>query len=189
MAETTYTLEELADAFGLTPRNARHWIEKILPPHHKKGRGALAQYGRDTFNCFAFVQKARSKGLTSAQIARVLSELGQDQVDRIAEGVEDLAVMPILSAPLMEESAPPSPRSASARARRHFAASEPAQVQERIQHSKSAFVKPSAKAGKPSWTTLYQDEDLQIHCRGEADHDQREQVRKAAGLIRSILKR
>ena len=64
MAETTYTLEELAEAFDLTPRNARHWIEKILPPHHKKGRGSLARYGRDTFNCFAFVQRARAVKLT-----------------------------------------------------------------------------------------------------------------------------
>jgi len=189
MTKPTYTLEELADAFELTPRNARHWIENILPAHHKQGRGRVAQYGRDTYNCFAFVKRARAEGLTNAQVARVLSELGQGQIDRIAEGVEELAVMPILSAPLMEESAPPSARSASARARRHLQAEESVSQLMDVRSKASMTVQPMKRADKPSWTALYQDDDLQIHCRGEVDREQREQIRKAAELIRSILKR
>ena len=188
MVEQTYTLEELADAFGLTPRNARYWIENILPPHHKKGRGKVAQYGRDTYNCFAFVQKARKERLTSAQIARVLADLDQAQVDRIAEGVEELAVVSMLSAPLMDESPePPRIRAASWRVRNYMPTSEnelePFPV--RLEAKQSRIAAPD----RPAWRTLYSDDELQIRHRGEADCSQREQVEKAAELIKSILKK
>ena len=38
----------LAADFDLTPRTARHYIENVLPAHHKTGRGKLARYGQDT---------------------------------------------------------------------------------------------------------------------------------------------
>ena len=97
----TYTLEELAEAFGLTPRTARHYIENVLPPHHKTGRGKLARYGQDTWNCFAFIQKARREsGFTAAQISEVLATLDQAQIDRVAEGREEMRIVtsPSLSA-------------------------------------------------------------------------------------------
>jgi len=83
-----YTLEQLAEDFELTPRTARHYVENVLPGHHKKGRGKLARYGQDTWNCFAFIQKARVEKLTTAQIAGVLADLDQAQIDRVAEGME-----------------------------------------------------------------------------------------------------
>ena len=73
----SYTLEELAADFDLTPRTARHYIENVLPPHHKTGRGKLARYGQDTWNCFAFIKKARDKDLSLAQISGVLADLRQ----------------------------------------------------------------------------------------------------------------
>ena len=185
MVEKTYNLDELADAFGLTPRNARHWIENILPPHHKTGRGKVARYGQDTWNCFAFVQRAREEKLTSAQIARVLGELGQDRIDRIAEGQEELAVVSMLSRPLLEESdfAPPLPGAPSRVHRR------PSRAPEFTDEYRvfSPMEKESASSFEPRWRTLYADNTLRIQHRGEADRQQREQVRKAAELIRSIL--
>ena len=58
-----------------------------------------------------------------------------------------------------------------------------------------AFTPESAKflrnpeAQKPAWQTLYSDDELQIRHRGEADPSQREQVEKAAELIKSILEK
>jgi len=89
----TYTLEELAEAFDLTPRTTRHYIENVLPPHHKTGRGKLARYGRDTWNCFSFIQRVRQDAkLSSAQLSDVLARLDQDQINRVAEGREELAI-------------------------------------------------------------------------------------------------
>ena len=51
----TYTLAELAEETGLTERTVRYYIERVLPPHHKQGRGKLARYGQDTLNCIRFI--------------------------------------------------------------------------------------------------------------------------------------
>ena len=71
--ENTYTLEDLARDFDLTARTARHYIANVLPPHHKKGRGKLARYGQDTWNCFAFIQKVREQaGVTMTYLNEAL---------------------------------------------------------------------------------------------------------------------
>ena len=72
MTEKTFTLEELAEDFDLTPRTARHYIENLLPEHHKTGRGKVARYGMDTWHCFAFIRRAKEEGLTNQQIADAL---------------------------------------------------------------------------------------------------------------------
>lgn len=187
MVEQSFTLEELADAFDLTPRNARYWIENILPPHHKKGRGRVARYRRDTYNCFAFVRKAREEKLTSRQITQVLAGLDQAQIDRIAEGTEELAVFSLLSAPLVEESAGPPPMPAASRRARNYLP-EPMDMLEPALHEERASFRRKAKKNRADWNTLYSDSELQIRHRGEADRSQREQVEKAAELIKSILK-
>jgi len=167
--EPSYTLEELAEHFGLTPRTARHYIGNVLPPHHKKGRGKLARYGQDTWNCFAFVQKAREERLTAAQISRVLAELSQAQIDRVVQGQEDLAIVPTsteVDSPRTERLYSPRIASASRRS------------------SKTAA---SVSKSAPRWQVLYCDDELQIAHQGDADREQREQVRMAANLIKRIL--
>ena len=90
----SYTLEELAAGFGLTPRTARHYIANVLPAHHKTGRGKLARYGQDTWNCFSFIQKVRREsGFTATQISDVMSTLDQAQIDRVAEGREEMRIV------------------------------------------------------------------------------------------------
>jgi DNA-binding transcriptional MerR regulator len=218
MTEPTYTLEELAEAFDLTPRTARHYIENILPPHHKKGRGKLARYGRDTWNCFAFIQKARQERLTSQQMARVLAELSQDQIDLVAGGLEDLTIVPTTTGLYSMDEAP-STRMASASRRvgnympdelslskseelsmlqEEPAAKRKTEIARESKYRESAEVKmsiapdmdfsASQPLSGPSWRVLYSDDKLQITHRGEADREQREQVRLAARLIKRILK-
>ena len=218
MTEPTYTLEELAEAFDLTPRTARHYIENILPPHHKKGRGKLARYGRDTWNCFAFIQKARQERLTSQQMARVLAELSQDQIDLVAAGLEDLTIVPTTTGLYSMDEAP-STRMASASRRvgnympdddspskseqlsmlqEELTVKRKTETARESKYRKSAEVKmsiardmdfsASQPLSGPSWRVLYSDDQLQITHRGEADREQREQVRLAARLIKRILK-
>jgi DNA-binding transcriptional MerR regulator len=160
--KTSYTLEELAGTFKLTPRTARHYIENVLPPQHKSGRGRRAHYGQDTWNCFAFIQRARQDKLTMAQISNLLGTLGQAQIDLVARGLEDLAIVPtapelpdVFSSPCMAGEFPEAPG------------------------------EPSTPV--PRWQLLYLDEDLQITHRGQASRRQREQVRMAAAYIKRIL--
>lgn len=200
MNEPTYTLEELADAFELTPRTARHYIEKILPAHHKKGRGKLARYGQDTWNCFAFIQKARKEKLTTSQISRVLADLEQEQIDRVAEGEEDLTILPIPSAsPVVYKRSAPQMVSASRRFSNYRAeARPPDDVSSSLSgaldfeygETDALFEADSSAEPRsaPRWQVLYSDDELQITHQGEASAEQREQVRLAATLIKRILK-
>ena len=195
----TYTLEELAGAFDLTPRTTRHYIENVLPPHHKTGRGKLARYGRDTWNCFAFIQRVRQDAkLSAAQLSDVLARLDQDQIDRVAEGREELAiyVAPGFSASMKQRPERSLPR-ASMRAASSYALHEPEPDYEMASEMPcdelGAFFESSEPGDmremseSPSWKELYTDDRLRISYQGEVSREKREQVELAAELIKKIL--
>jgi DNA-binding transcriptional MerR regulator len=195
----TYTLEEIARDFDLTPRTARHYIENVLPPHHKTGRGKLARYGRDTWNCFAFIQRVRQDAkLSSAQLSDVLARLDQDQIDRVAEGREELAiyVAPGFEAPMKQRPKRSLP-SASMRARARSVAqvSEPKysmqseMPRDRLsKHFESVEAEDMIEMSEsPSWQDLYTDDRLRILYKGEVSSEKREQLELAAELINKIL--
>jgi DNA-binding transcriptional MerR regulator len=159
-----FSLQDLADGFGLTPRTARHYVQNILPPRHKSGRGKRARYGQDTWNCFAFIRKARRDRLTLTQIATLLNELDQPAIDRVARDLEDLFIVPAAR----EE---PGEFFSSACMAAEFPMPQPDPV------------KPQAL---PRWQVLYADEQLQIAYQGEVSDGRREQVRMAAAYIKRI---
>ena len=198
----TYTLEDLAEAFDLTPRTTRHYIEKVLPPHHKQGRGKLARYGQDTWNCFKFIEKARDQDLTLTQIGNVLAELSQEEIDRVAVGDEELTIVPMSSA-IRRPRGKPGPRRtprASERAQRYVSESGASRKERALWVTEMGAMDAdvdfaaepefqSPKQPPERWQVLYRDEELQITHRGHADPEQREQVRLAAKLIRNILRK
>ena len=163
----SYTLEELAEAFGLTARTARHYIGAVLPPQHKSGRGRRARYGEETRNCFAFIRRARQGGLTMTQIAGLLASLGQPRIERVVRGLEELAIVPTTA----EE---PAELFSSPCMAGEFHEPDPS---------------PSPAQPLPRWHVLYADDELQIVHRGAATSGQREQVRMAAAYIRRIFER
>jgi len=192
----TYTLEDLAEGFGLTPRTARHYIENVLPAHHKTGRGKLARYGRDTWNCFSFIQRVRREsGFTAAQISDVLATLDQAQIDRVAEGREE---MRIVTSPSLSASKLRSPKRDLPRASQRAALWSPLEdSRPDMTFSSESPVMEDSKLLKysldqeaeapPSWNKLYADDQLRITFKGEANRQQREQVDLAAKLIIKIL--
>ncbi len=94
----TYTLAELAEKCGLTERTTRYYIEKVLPPHHKQGRGKLAQYGHDTLNSIRFIKLVSDNhGIRPGQARDVLARVQQETIDRVVSGEEELAVMTVPS--------------------------------------------------------------------------------------------
>lgn len=161
-----FTLEDLAAAFGLTPRTARHYVEKILPPGHRAGRGRRARYSQQTWDCFAFIRRARRNGLTLAQITDLLKQLDPRRIKRVARGFEALSIVPtaaqesaeLYSSPCMAGDFPTGVADAPA---------------------------PATRADR--WQLLYADDRLQItHC-GQASPEQRAQVRMAAAYIKRLL--
>jgi len=194
----TYTLEDLAEDFDLTPRTARHYIENVLPPHHKTGRGKLARYGQDTWNCFAFIQKVRQEsGFTATQISGVLAELDQPQIDRVVEGREALRIATIPSFPASARRVSPgSLPSASRRARAKYTVKESrpdmsamCMSEEPAPESRELFdqLESIDEEATPSWQRLYADDELRISYKGQISREQRDQVELTAQLIKKIL--
>ena len=200
MGAPHYTLEQLAEAFGLTSRTARYYIETVLPGHHRMGPGRVAQYGQDTWNCFKFIRTAKAKKLTLEQIRDVLERLPQEQIDRVANGSEDLAIVSSSSVLTAWDELPaPSIGRAADRVGRYadedrapiVRAMRPSSREASFEDAK-AFPRDREDVGEdspPRWQVLYADEELQITHRGTASPEQREEVRLAAELIRRILYR
>lgn len=207
--DRTYTLEQLATDFGLTARTARHYLEHLLPPHHRRGRGKRARYGQHTWNCFALIRKAREEKLTSAQISSLLHAFSQQQIDRVAGGLEELAIVPrpaaepieVASSPCMAEDFPgfsladrggPSLNDVSylEHAVSDIGAGPPAAGHAFASSRPNAMPgpMPGPKPGPaPRWRVLYSDDELQITHHGQATEEQREHVRLAVALIKRIL--
>ena len=205
-----YTLAELAEETGLTERTVRYYIEQVLPPHHKQGRGKLARYGQDTLNCIRFIVLVGERyGFKPGQAKGVLADVPQETIDRVVRGEEELAVMTVPSAPArMRQERASSLPSASARMSKYMAAEEPSRETDRLsrEHLDSMIkAKMSRSIAKPDvdeftsysiaeptepWRTIFADEQLRIQCRGnrKLTSHQEEQIEAAAKLIELALR-
>ena len=207
--DKTYTLAELADKTGLTGRTVRYYIEQVLPPHHKQGRGKLARYGQDTLNCIRFILLVRERhGIKPGQAKGVLADVPQETIDRVVHGEEELAVMAVPSAPTSVKSAGPRHlRRASARMQKHMVGeiqslkSSPP-LEDRLEVFDLEMSEPMSDMGTEShsawsdsgpgyrWRTIFKDGQVRIQSRGnrELTEHQKEQIKTAAKLIELALK-
>jgi DNA-binding transcriptional MerR regulator len=205
-----YTLAELAAETGLTERTVRYYIEQVLPPHHKQGRGKLARYGTDTLNCLRFILLVGERyGFKPGQAKGVLAGIGQDTVDRVVSGEEELAVMtvPMQPASIKIQRADSLPRS-SMRMQKYKMGENHNQKKNRPRldlHNlplKDEMFRPDRESAPTippaysitgpmdSWRTIFVDNEVRIQCRGQRklSAHQREQIEAAARLIGLALK-
>jgi DNA-binding transcriptional MerR regulator len=205
-----YTLAELAGETGLTERTVRYYIEQVLPPHHKQGRGKLARYGAGTLNCLRFILLVGERyGFKPGQAKGVLAGIAQDTVDRVVRGEEELAVMTVPMQPAsMELSRAGSLPRSSARMQKYKISEKHKLIKNRPQRNLENFLpedemfsaetEPVHKAptaysvAEPteSWRTIFADAEVRIQCRGQRmlSTHQREQIEAAARVIGLALK-
>ncbi len=206
-----YTLAELADETGLTERTVRYYIERVLPPHHKQGRGKLARYGQDTLNCIRFIVLVGERyGFKPGQAKGVLADVPQETIDRVVRGEEELAVMTVPSAPARVKHGT-GPQSALRQRsgwrstwllRNQVVRPTDYRGPPRIQCLRqkcpdrlpdltltNLFLIPWRNQQKP-WRTIFADEQLRIQCRGnrKLTSHQEEQIEAAARLIELALR-
>ena len=206
----TYTLAELAEDTGLTERTVRYYIERVLPPHHKQGRGKLARYGQDTLNCIRFILLVRERyGFKPGQAKGVLADVPQETIDRVVRGEEELAVMTVPSAPVRSKRVKASrmPRASSRMAKYIETENLSHQTEQPIQDRLDALIDAEVSESKPEqdlfesaaysideavdpWQTVFADGQVRVQCRGERrlTSHQREQIEAAARLIELALK-
>lgn len=208
--DRNYTLAELAETTGLTERTVRYYIEQVLPPHHKQGRGTLARYGIATLNAIRFILLAGERyGFKPGQAKVVLAGIGQDTIDAVVRGEEELAVMTVpLDAPVMQLSRAASLSRASARMEKYKLMEprspeadrsprmpknpRPEDVMFRLEEPGTVFEPsvnyPSAPDNDP-WHTIFTRGPVRIQFRGRhlPNAHQREQLEAAARLIELAL--
>ena len=147
-----------------------------------------------------------------------MAELSQDQIDLVAGGLEDLTIVPTTTGLYSMDEAPPARMASASRRvgnympdddslsksdqlsvfQEELAPRRKAEMARESKYGESAEVKmavapemdfsASQPLSAPSWRVLYSDDQMQITYRGEANREQREQVRLAARLIKRILK-
>ena len=206
----TYTLAELAEKTGLTGRTVRYYIEQVLPPHHKQGRGKLARYGQDTLNCIRFILLVRERyGFKPGQAKGVLADVPQETIDRVVRGEEELAVMTVPSTPVSMklEQAGSLPRT-SARMAKYMTGDQRSVKTHRIMEDRldslldaemsvpnsdpeiNEIASYSLAEPIDPWRTIFADEQVRIQCRGrrKLTSHQEEQIEAAARLIELALK-
>jgi DNA-binding transcriptional MerR regulator len=206
----TYTLAELAERTGLTERTVRYYIEQVLPPHHKQGRGKLARYGQDTLNSIRFILLVRERyGIKPGQAKGVLADVPQETIDRVVHGEEELAVMTVPSAPAgMKPGRPSSLPAASARRQKYMGEEihslksslvmedhpgsvfdqELSELMANPEPERLAVLSPSEPGN--AWRTIFADGQVRIQCRGKhkLTAHQEEQIKAATKLIELALK-
>ena len=206
----TYTLAELAEETGLTERTVRYYIERVLPPHHKQGRGKLARYGQDTLNCIRFILLVRERyGFKPGQAKGVLADVPQETIDRVVRGEEELAVMTVPSAPVSSNRMKASrmPRASSRMAKYMETENLSHQTEQPIQDRLDVLIDAEVSESKPEqdlfesaaysideavnpWQTVFADGQVRVQCRGvrSLTSHQEEQIEAAARLIELALK-
>jgi len=205
-----YTLVQLAEETGLTERTVRYYIEQVLPPQHKQGRGKLARYGQDTLNSIRFIVLVGERyGFKPGQAKGVLARVPQETIDRVVRGEEELAVMTVP----METAAmkPSSTRGLSRSSERmsNYKASKQRSLKtarplkdrmEILPDAEMSSMEPGPEYYEPvaysiaepaePWRTIFTDQQVRIQCRGERrlTPHQQEQIETAAHLIKLALK-
>jgi len=206
----SYTLAELAEKTGLTDRTVRYYIEQVLPPHHKQGRGRLARYGEGTLNCIRFIVLVGERyGFKPGQAKGVLADVPQETIDRVVRGEEELAVMtvPSVQAKMSFERASSMP-SSSARMAKHVTGDQRRVKASRVMEDHSDARLDAEMPGpnfEPEineladysvaepidpWRMIFANEQVRIQCRckGPLTSHQQEQIKAAARLIELALK-
>ena len=208
--EKTYTLTELAKNCGLTERTTRYYIEKVLPPHHKQGRGKLARYGQDTYNSIRFITLVKDRyGFKPGQAKGVLASVPQETIDRVVRGEEDLAVMTVPSGLTKTGAQQAGALSRPGLRATRYMEAEHQQFSARDMPLESAAFSldedlamsdagpeiselPAFLSAEPEdpWQTVYSNEQVRVQCRGNKrlSSHQEEQVEAAAKLIELALK-
>ena len=207
----SYTLAALAEKTGLTERTVRYYIEKVLPPHHKQGRGKLARYSQDTLNSIRFIVLVGERyGFKPGQAKGVLADVPQETIDRVVRGEEELAVMTVPSAPPGIDIKQSRSLPRSSRRMKKFMASEQQSLKSvepledfldcsfdaampRSGSEPKVFESADYSMAEPEdpWRTVFTDERIRIQCRGKRKLTplQEEQIETAARLIELALRK
>lgn len=207
-----YTLDDLANETGLSPRTIRHYIaQDLLPGPESLGRNAW--YSEDHLDRLKCIQILKDRtGAALADLRPVINSLPEEQIRDIAAGREQVMAVPVGSAshpgqgpaserpmpasmdiPVYSRGAPPPDRVESADALSYIRsiragqlddASRLAEVVRALERIAGRGVPRRAK--NDWWATVSITPDIEIRARGLDEQDIGE-LERLADLLRHLL--
>jgi DNA-binding transcriptional MerR regulator len=189
--DTRYSLSELADLAGVTPRTVRYYLSSGLLPGVPSGPGA--KYGEDHLGRLRLIRRLQRDHLPLAEIRRRLAELGDDAIRGLAE--EDDAPPPpdsaldyirnVLASPKPVTGVPPffalsvaAPQPATANHVHRTSVGE----------SVADYTSPTAAPVERSqWERVVLAPDVELHVRRPLSRTQNKKVDRLVTIARELL--
>ncbi len=190
--DVRYSLSELADLAGVTPRTVRYYLASgLLPGVGQSGPGA--KYGEDHLGRLRLIRRLQRDHLPLAEIRRRLEGLDDDAVRGLAEA--DDALPPDDSALDYIRSVLASPRpatggpaffalSTSAPASAQGSASAPIGIAESAGDYNSPTTNPVERS---QWERVVLAPDVELHVRRPLSRTQNKRVDRLVTIARELL--
>lgn len=210
MTHATYTLEDLADRTGFSPRQIRYYITRQLAPGAGE-RGPNVRYGDETLRRLLLVARLkelriRPTGRTPSldEITKMLDSLDGEAADRLLGGEMELAVVDT-EAPTVEvihalhtpapdwtvcnDLEPSFMKLCETRPRPR--ASQPelgplADPLSRLRELLDELVRQPSVDGGETWRRI-RTPDIEIHVRAPGDPARRDRLEQALAVLRRLL--
>jgi DNA-binding transcriptional MerR regulator len=171
-----YSLTELADLAGVTPRTVRYYLAQgLLPAIGPSGPGS--RYDTGHLARLRLIRRLQTEHLPLAEIRRRLDDLDEDQI-------RDLAG---------EDAAPPPSDSALEYLRTVLTSPASTRVAESVSRPYASMPAPSAPAvpTQPSersqWERIVLAPDIELHIRRPLQRAQTKQVDRLVTIARELL--
>jgi DNA-binding transcriptional MerR regulator len=200
---TTYSLSELAETAGVTPRTVRYYIVQGLLPA-PASLGPNARYERRHLDRLQLVRRLQDEGLALAKIRARLAELSDDEIAELVGSVTPPAgesaidyVRSVLAGQRTPRAVPAAPA-----ARRHdlrsqspfgIAAQRVSDARPRAAPDATAVSAsgppppPRAAPDRSQWERVALDPDIEIHIRRPLGRDQNRRIERLLAAARRIF--
>ena len=193
--DPTYTISELADLAGVTPRTVRYYLSQgLLPSAGQTGPGT--RYSESHLARLRVIRGLQSEHLPLAEIRRRLSEVDDDQVVALAEqdapGPPPDSALEYVRAVLRETPAPyertllrativaPAPSSPLA----PVPSTAVPTSAERLGESLHSTAKPGERS---QWERIVLATDVELHIRRPLGRTQNKRVDRLVTIARELL--
>lgn len=184
-----YTLKQIQDICGIDSiHTARKYLHEVLPSYEREGHGKGARYSENTLNSFHFVMLLKEKQVLALdQIKAVMAELGQEQINRVIEGIEPLQIGIALEDAKGRLTFPAGSTNDSGEEKAIIVRGTRAEtIKNPLRESASASRGQTAKAGV-DWHRMPISNRLELRYKGSLSNAQREELAVAARILKSIV--
>jgi DNA-binding transcriptional MerR regulator len=190
--EDRYSLAELADLAGVTPRTVRYYLAQgLLPAVGQTGPGS--KYDEDHLARLRLIRRLQVEHLPLAEIRRRLDDLEANEIRELAGDPEPPAppdsALDYLRSVL---AGPPSGRPRMARLAAPMAGSERSIVDDRSMAARMTSTSPpgpttAARVERSLWERVVLSPDVELHLRRPLTRAQNKQVDRLVTIARELL--